>query len=364
MQLLRFLLLFNRWAMVGHVVVVPDIDVVVPGVEAVTETVTVTVNVPWLLAWSWFRRSVVETETVTIHVLPVGRIYSSCTCALLLPSMDDLVVGVHATAVADADASSNNSTSFVDAAIHSVATNTLPGVSRQLFIAGTALHKSVEAVDYYLHMAGAALRNAVESVDYRWLWDTAAKIMSIVIQPALLCWICWFLKVVVFKQKKKKSTKSKLNPKSVLDKSDQIAMRDYTGSNFEKINGQLRMGKTTVAMKKRIAAIQTAMDKLQIFKGIVYRGVPSLPEVVRAGLVVDAVYCDQAFLSTSREEKQALEFCKDSKTALLFEIVSKTGVDIQADSMFTDEAEVLFRPGTRFLIKCVVGNRIVMEDIA
>jgi hypothetical protein len=276
-------------------------------------------------------QAVVETVTMSNYVVPVGRIYSSCTCAF---TSIDLVLGsLHAAAVA----TSSNSTTFVDSAIHYVATNTLPRVSRQLFIAGTAL---------------AAM---CESVDYHWLVNTAANIMFLVVQLALAC--------IIYKAAV--AVKLMLDPLSKLDESDKTAMLDYTGKGYLAINHQLRRGKKVkvpVAMKKRIAAIQTAMDKLKTYQGKVYRGIASLPKKDRAGLKPNAIYTDFAFMSTSRVPGEA--FGKHSKERWVFEIESKTGVDIQAASNYKKEAEVLFRPGTRFRIKRVVGQRVFMEEIA
>jgi hypothetical protein len=64
--------------------------------------------------------------------------------------------------------------------------------------------------------------------------------------------------------------------------------------------------------------------------------------------VVGGEFQDAAFLSTSKSRKQAFD-----KPYLFIIHKSLTGVDIMKQSVLRREQEVLFPPGTRFLITSV-----------
>jgi hypothetical protein len=106
----------------------------------------------------------------------------------------------------------------------------------------------------------------------------------------------------------------------------------------------------TAVVQKRIDAVTRAMSKdiFPVYQGTVYRGA-KLPSAIQNMLIPNATFSDPAFLSTSFQRDNA--FGGGDKT--MFEIESKTGVDISAKSKAKHEAEVLFRPGTMFKIKSV-----------
>ena len=62
-------------------------------------------------------------------------------------------------------------------------------------------------------------------------------------------------------------------------------------------------------------------------------------------------------------------FIRDGENGVFFVITSKTGKDVSKYSSHKEEAEVLFRPGTTFMIKSVErcdhgGIRVTMEELA
>jgi len=135
-----------------------------------------------------------------------------------------------------------------------------------------------------------------------------------------------------------------------LDKHDRYAILDYTGPGFAILNKALRSGAVSVDIQQRIDGVVRAMSKRQmkVYQGTVYRGA-KLPSTIQDTLCPDATFSDAAFLSSS--SKKASAFVSKGRT--LFEIKSKTGVDISAQSEHKNEAEVLFRPNTMFKIKSV-----------
>jgi len=135
-----------------------------------------------------------------------------------------------------------------------------------------------------------------------------------------------------------------------LDKHDRYAILDYTGPGFAVLNKALRSGAVSADIQQRIDGVVRAMSKRQmkVYQGTVYRGA-KLPSTIQDTLCPGDTFSDAAFLSCS--SKKASAFVSKGRT--LFEIKSKTGVDISAQSEHKNEAEVLFRPNTMFKIKSV-----------
>jgi NAD:arginine ADP-ribosyltransferase len=115
---------------------------------------------------------------------------------------------------------------------------------------------------------------------------------------------------------------------------------------FNQMNESLRNNEFTQPEQDRVVAVIKAMSKLSKFKGkLLYRGT-DLPG--GALLQKGDEFQDLAFLSTSRTRKRAFD-----KPYLFIIKKCLTGVDIMKHSMKRSEQEVLFPPGTRFLIKSV-----------
>jgi hypothetical protein len=137
----------------------------------------------------------------------------------------------------------------------------------------------------------------------------------------------------------------------------------YTQTFYVEMNSALR-NRDKDAMKDFGDGIKLAdkgLAKMPTHQGWVHRGVESLPADVLAKYVPGVVVTEEAFTSTSQAEDSA--FTGQVK----FKIKSKTGRDVQALSRVEKEKEVLFRPGTKFLVtdKERDGDAIVitMEEV-
>ena len=111
-----------------------------------------------------------------------------------------------------------------------------------------------------------------------------------------------------------------------------------------------------VTATKKLAAIN-----LEVCNKYVYRGTDFLPEDIGREMRVGECFSDPGFLSTTSDEEQ----CYSGEFP--FMILSKTGVDISAFSVFRLEREVLFRPGTVFEIMSVDRHdgvcSVVLEEV-
>jgi hypothetical protein len=128
---------------------------------------------------------------------------------------------------------------------------------------------------------------------------------------------------------------------------DVAALQDYSGAGYVEINGSLRKNEFTESAQDRVVAVVRALDKMPKHqKGKVYRGTYLPTDDTR--FVVGGEFQDSAFLSTSKSREQAFD-----KPYLFIIHKSWTGVDIMKQTVLRREQEVLFPPGTRFLITSV-----------
>ncbi|WP_067567634.1 ADP-ribosyltransferase [Nocardia acidivorans] len=131
--------------------------------------------------------------------------------------------------------------------------------------------------------------------------------------------------------------------KAALTDADLRALEDYTGMGFQKLNEVLRNGTADAAQQARIKAIEDALAKLPDYNGVVYRGT-NLPADVLSTYQKGEVVTEDAFTSTTSRADGT--FPGDVE----FEIVSKTGKNIDPYSLAQGEDEVLFPPGSNFFI--------------
>lgn len=138
---------------------------------------------------------------------------------------------------------------------------------------------------------------------------------------------------------------------------DVEAMYDYLGEGFRDLNQALRSNTFTEQVEERVNAVIQATTKLPTFQGLVYRGTDHLP--LGTDLQVGHEFQDPGFLSTSRDRGRAFQ------GQYLFHIQSLHGYDIMDHSLYQNEEEVLFLPGTRFVVTSVEtdvwDNRTVVE---
>ena len=142
----------------------------------------------------------------------------------------------------------------------------------------------------------------------------------------------------------------------------------YTGDFFVDINYYLRNGGEPKEefFEKYRKVMNSALDKLESYKGTVYRGSDLSLEVInkyKKAAETGEPYTENYYLSTSKSEKKAFE------RNTIYEIKSKSGKQIEELSYFSYEKEVLFREGTQFKINAVYfdekinRNVIEMEEI-
>lgn len=138
-----------------------------------------------------------------------------------------------------------------------------------------------------------------------------------------------------------------LNPEDPLSPEHLKALADYTGMGYTDLNGALRSQALDASQAARVEALKAALSKLPAFEGSVVRGT-NLPPEVLAQYRPGEYIVEKAFLSTTRDPvvAQSSAFAGNVE----FRIVSFTGRDVSAFSMYPAELEILFPANTRFLI--------------
>lgn len=148
---------------------------------------------------------------------------------------------------------------------------------------------------------------------------------------------------------------------------ESLGMYEYTGNFYKDINPYLRSGRIPpdADFDTSIRVINSGLDKLKTYKGVVYRGADLSSEVIdeyKKALKTGKPFVEKHYLSTSKDREKA--FTKNTK----YQITSKTGAEIEEISQFGSEKEILFKEGTKFKILEVYVdsdgyNRIVMEEV-
>ena len=142
----------------------------------------------------------------------------------------------------------------------------------------------------------------------------------------------------------------------------------YTGDFFVDMNFYLRNGGEPKEdfLEKYRKVMNSGLDKLESYKGNVYRGADLSSEIInkyKKAAETGEPYTENYYLSTSKSKDTVF----DRNT--FYEIKSKNGKQIEKLSFFSEEKEVLFKEGTKFKINSVYfdeganKNVIVMEEI-
>ena len=142
----------------------------------------------------------------------------------------------------------------------------------------------------------------------------------------------------------------------------------YTGDFFVDINFYLRNGGEPKEdfLEKYRKVMNSALDKLESYKGTVYRGSDLSLEVInkyKKAAETGEPYTENYYLSTSKDREGVF----DRNT--MYQIKSKNGKQIEELSLFSEEKEVLFKEETKFKINSVYfdeemnKNVIEMEEI-
>lgn len=150
-------------------------------------------------------------------------------------------------------------------------------------------------------------------------------------------------------------------PRFIIELSDkeQHALNSYLSSESYKLNDKLRRGeKLTGAEKKMVDNLDSALSKMPVYQGTLYRSVNSFGiKDINAFIqshVPDMEISFPSYLSSSTG-------VYDESFPIQYVIQSKTGRDIR--SLNQGENEVLFKRKTEFLVTRVEGNTIYMEEV-
>ncbi|MDO4763847.1 MAG: ADP-ribosyltransferase [Flavobacteriaceae bacterium] len=145
-----------------------------------------------------------------------------------------------------------------------------------------------------------------------------------------------------------------------------LSMNEYTGSFYRKINPYLRGGRIppNTDFDKCIKVINSGLDKLKTYKGMVFRGADLSPEAIndyKKALETGKTIIEKYYFSTSSEEEKS--FTKNTK----YRVLSKRGKMIEEISQFSSEKEVLFKEGSKFKVKNIKEEKgitfIDMEEV-
>ncbi|MBK7891078.1 MAG: hypothetical protein IPJ84_09615 [Bdellovibrionales bacterium] len=150
-----------------------------------------------------------------------------------------------------------------------------------------------------------------------------------------------------------------------LSPSDVLALSYYTGSGYASINSALRKPENKRSeLERKIAAAVTpslnaALDKLKPYIGIVRRGAALPEDVLAEHKIVGHTIEYKSYVSTSL----GLGWQRPH----LFVIHSRTGRYVAPYSSSYGEAEVLFKPGTKFKVLEVVEEgpvtKFVLDEV-
>lgn len=140
---------------------------------------------------------------------------------------------------------------------------------------------------------------------------------------------------------------------SILDDFEKTLIYNYTFDGFEELNETLRTGGTNDYED----LLNTTLDKLYDYQGLVYRGVEledSEIQVYQEALDNDVPVTELSFVSTSKLRYLCFPY---SGFSTLFRIMSKTGKEIEDISFYgtnsisdQNEQEVLFKSKTQFRV--------------
>jgi len=155
-----------------------------------------------------------------------------------------------------------------------------------------------------------------------------------------------------------KNAKAKLQTAGLtnyLTPEEAVGVIAYTGSHYRGVNDQLRKGVMTVAQYKLMKSINAGLDKMPAYQGTTYRKASLTAEqfaLYKEGMVVE----ERGFTSTSKNKNVW-------SGSHQYTVHGKSGRDVQKISNYHNEAEVLFKSGTRFYVEKVEGNHITLREL-
>ena len=165
-----------------------------------------------------------------------------------------------------------------------------------------------------------------------------------------------------------KTHKNALQINNKIRPAETFCVDKYTRDFFVDINFYLRNGGEPKEefFEKYGKVMNSALDKLESYKGTVYRGSDLSLEVInkyKKAAETGEPYTENHYLSTSKDREKS--FDRNTK----YKILSKNGKQIEELSLFSEEKEVLFKEETKFKINSVYfdeemnKNVIEMEEI-
>lgn len=147
----------------------------------------------------------------------------------------------------------------------------------------------------------------------------------------------------------------------------------YTSNKFKEINKALRDEKKLNKpmqdeMVKLVKGITAGLEALQTYNvpggKFLYRGADGQAVRQYHDLEPGKMFCDAGFLSTSRKKAKAMQFVMEDDDILFVISNVQKGKYIAPYSHMKYEEEVLFPPGTDFLITKVEGDTVWMTEVA
>ena len=135
-----------------------------------------------------------------------------------------------------------------------------------------------------------------------------------------------------------------------------LAIRAYSGENWAQINLALRSGNTTNPLARNMLA---GLSKLPGYSGRVVRSESLAIEEAVARYVPGKPFTPEGFLSTSSKAAAAQ---REGNVAISINAIGRSGKDISKIAQH-GESEVLFSPGTRFVVEKAVrvGDALLVE---
>lgn len=144
------------------------------------------------------------------------------------------------------------------------------------------------------------------------------------------------------------------------------ALEDYSFTEYKRINSALRRGTTLSRnMQKTVTAIDEVIDGARALPNdvVAYRG---LTEKVAKMFQPGTIIRDDAFVSTTLNEKTAAHFADFSKNEFVLEVILPKGTKCvgMPDFLSIKEQELLLARGTRFrVLERTEAGRIRVEVI-
>jgi phage-related protein (TIGR01555 family) len=162
---------------------------------------------------------------------------------------------------------------------------------------------------------------------------------------------------VSLSEPEKKSFEKKIKDNDLKITPHQAAyIQAYVGSHYGPVNSQLRKGVVTMEQYKYGQALDEALDKMPVYKGLVERGVSlDSSQFAKYQNAVGKVIPEPGFQSAGVKSK-----LWGDHTMV---IQSKTARDIRSFNPGEGGGEVVFKQNTPFLVTKVVGKKIYLQEV-